>query len=247
VAWDTAVNVLNDAAIELGLYHTNLDDPYDSTDPAVRQLCRLLKGLGQDLLRDHSWTHLQKVYTFSTVISTASYALPTDFARLKDGTEWNRSSQWRLFAQAPRTWQLLSARSAAGLTQVAFRIYGDLFYFNPAPTAVYTMAYEYQSRYWVDAGGGSTPDAEAPTDGADTLFFDRRLLVAGLKLYWLEGKGFDTVAAQRRFDEALARAKGSDGAAPQLNLAAQVETDRLIDETNAPATGFGFDGSGGLF
>lgn len=239
MAWDTAANILNDAAVELGLISSDQADPYDSTNKNLIQLCRMLKGLGQDLLRDYPWTHLQTRYTFPTVNGTASYALPTPFGRIIDGTAWNQSDDMPMIGPlSPQVWEMVQATgNTAGLDQ-SFRIFGDLFYISPTPSSAETIGYQYQSRYWVDSGGGTTPDSETPTDGADSLFFDRRLLIAGLKIYFKAEKGFDAGWAKAQLDAAVARARSADGAAPVLTLS-RGSGMRFVDQANIPDSGWG--------
>lgn len=217
--FDTALNILNDAAVELGLYSTDLADPFASTDANVVLLRRLLKGLGQDLLRDHPWTHLQAEAAINTVIATASYALPADFNRDIDQTHWNDTTDLPLAGPAsPQEWQFLKAVAAAGVLYKIFRTKGDLVFIHPTPTAVESLKYEYISRYWVRPTGQAAPTSETTTASTDTLHFDRRLLVAGLKLAFRSARGFDPAAEQNAYNMALARAKGGDGAAPVLRL-----------------------------
>lgn len=237
MAFDTAANILNDAAVELGLYAADAADPYDSSNANSILLCRLLKSAGQGLLRIYPWTHLQARHTFSTVDATPSYALPADFARITDGTAWNTSTQLPMNGPlGPQAWEAEKARSGTSSHQF-FRIWGNLFHIHATPSSAETIAYEYTSRYWVDAGGGSTPDTETPTDGLDTLFFDRRLLVTELKLLYARARGRDTTSLQRERDEAFAMATGADGAAPVLRFGGAVG--RLVDWQNLPDTGYG--------
>lgn len=151
MAFDTAANVINDAAFELGLISTAITDPYASsvTDPNIILLRYFLKGLGQDLVRAHPWQALQTTHTFSTGSGTASYALPTDYARLTDKTQWNRTSDMPLLGPlSAGDWQLLQAISGTSIDR-AFRVFGELVYLSPTPTATETVAFEYISRYWV--------------------------------------------------------------------------------------------------
>lgn len=239
--WDTAANIINDAAVELGLYSADLTDPYDSTDANVVQLCRLLKSLGQKLAREHGWTHLEKSYTFPLVASTVAYDLPADFGRLIDGTYWNRTRQTPLVGPlSPQQWELLKAQSSSGTVDLMFRTFGNQVQFHPTPSSTDTIAYEYRSKWWVDAGGGDTPDAEEPMDGASTLHLDRDLLVAGLKSRFQRAKGFDSSASDAEFADALDRARGADGAAPTLSLSGRGSGAlRLLDGANVPETGYG--------
>ncbi|RKH08997.1 hypothetical protein D7X74_30405 [Corallococcus sp. CA047B] len=241
MAWDNAASVLNDAAVELGLIPADLADPYDSVDSNMTQLCRLLKSAGQDLARDYAWTHLQKEYSFNTVASTGSYALPPDYDRLIDQTGWNRNSliplQGPLAAQG---WQVLKALVSTGAVGLWFRIVGDQLSLMPVPISAQSLAYEYVSRYWVRPFDQTSPTTDTPTDGNDVLYFDRRLLVCAVKLAFKRAKGFDSTAAQEDFEKALARAQGGDGAAPVLSLnGCRVGPERLLNGVNTPDTGFG--------
>lgn len=241
MAWDSAANIINDAAVELGLIATDIADPYDSTDTNVAQLRRMLKGLGQDLLRDYPWTHLQKTHIFETVAGIDSYDLPDDFARVLDQTQWNRTQQLPLVGpSAAQGWQYLKAVNAAGTAHRIFRIVGDQLLLHPVPTGEETVAYEYISRFWVQHLDDVAPTDEALLDGEDVLHFDRRMLVCGLKLAFQRAKGFDYSAAQADFQEALSRARGADGAAPVLNLNGRnVLSERLVNMRNLPDTGYG--------
>ncbi|NBD11829.1 phage adaptor protein [Corallococcus silvisoli] len=241
MAWDTAANILNDAAVELGLYATDQTDPFDSTDAAVAQLCRLLKSVGQDLVRDYQWSHLQKEYTFATVPGTGDYALPPDYARLIDQTPWNRSGVMPLVGPLnAQGWQVLRAVTSTGAVGLWFRVVGNRLSLLPVPGTAQHLAYEYISAHWVQPTGQTAPTAETPTDGDDVLCFDRRLLVCALKLSWKKAKGFDASAAQDDFERALSRAQGGDGAAPVLSLnGCRLGPERLLNGVNVPDTGFG--------
>jgi hypothetical protein len=240
MAWDTALNILNDSAKGLGLISAALTDPFANTNPNIVQLCQLLNDLGQDLLRDYSWSHLRKEYTFSTANGTASYALPTDLARVVDQTAWNRTQQMPMRGPVNgQQWQQLQAGLVSFTLPGAFRIFGDLFYIYSTPTAIETIAYEYQSRYWVKPTGQSSPTSESTTAYQDTLYFDRRVLVTGLKLYFRRAKGFDSTAAQDEFTRAVERAMENDSAAPVLSLNGGTGGMRLLDGLNVPETGFG--------
>lgn len=239
--YDSAVNILNDAAVELGLVASDMADPYASTDANVVQLCRMLKGLGQDLARDYQWSHLQKQHTFDTADGVATYDLPDDYLRLIDQTAYNRTRQERLDGPlSAQGWQYLQALTAAGTVEFWFRLKGYEFILYPTPSSVFTMALEYVSNAWAQSTDAVAPDKAAPTTADDILWFDRRLLVCGLKLAFQRAKGFDSTAAQADFDEALARARGSDGAAPVLSLNYRgVLAQRLVGPGNLPDTGYG--------
>ena len=95
MAWDTAGNIINDAATELGLqaFQAKAADPFASTDPNMGQLCQLLKSVGRDLAKRREWTHLRAIHTLTTVEGVGWYALPADFGRMINQTGWNRTNR----------------------------------------------------------------------------------------------------------------------------------------------------------
>lgn len=237
MAWDTVANVVSGAARGLGLVSAAIADPYASPDPNILQMTQLLTDLGQDLVRDYAWSHLQTEKTFNTVAATASYALPTDFARIVDGTAWNRTKIMPLLGPVgSQQWQALKGGLISLTVPGVFRIYQNLFWIYSTPTAIEAIYYEYVSSYWVDTGGGTTSDADNPTTSADSLLFDRRLLVEGLKMYFQRAKGFGFDPAA--FDALVAKARGADGAAPVLSLNGSSGV-KLIDGSNVADTGYG--------
>jgi hypothetical protein len=82
--------------------------------------------------------------------------------------------------------------------------------------------------------------SDTPSSGVDQLMFDEALLVAKLKLLWLNAKGFDSEDAKREYTDVLSRIISNDQAAPKLNLTrGNMVTDRLMGGQNFPITGYG--------
>lgn len=239
--WDTAANIINDAAVELGLIAADITDPYASGDVNIAQLRRHLKSLGQDLVRDYQWTYLQREHSFITSAGQDTYQLPEEFQRFIDQTGWNRTQRMPLIGPVnAQGWQQLLVMTSAGVVDIMYRIVGDQLKMFPTPQAANTISYEFICDRWVSVQGETEPQTTAPVNGEEILWFDRRLLVCGLKLRWLRAKGFDTAAVQDDYDRALSRAQGGDGAAPVLNLNRQpFAANRALDAANVPETGFG--------
>lgn len=217
---DTAANIINKVLLEQALSDSAVSNVYASTDAVVIQLRALLEGLGQDLAAMRPWSHLQKEHTLSTEVGVQTYALPAGYVGMLPQTQWNRSTDLELLGPLnPQAWQEAVSSDAVATTNYLFRVRGNTLLLEPTPSTVETLAFEYVSAYWVVPVGQTSPTTEAPTANTDVLWFDRRLLVAGLTLRWMDAKGFDTTAAQRAYDAALSAAMGNDGAAPVLNLA----------------------------
>ena len=238
--WKTAGEVLQDAAVELGLAEPS--NPFASTDASIRQLVRLLKSAGAELVRRHNWSHLQQAVSITTSAGVSTYEMPVDFNRHIDQTQWNRTTQFPLGGPiSPQGWQLLKAVDAAATIAPFFRPVGRRIQFYPTPTAEEDVVLEYISNYWVQVElGGDIPDADQPTASDNILWFDAHLLTRALKVKWQEAKGFDSTAARNDYEVALSSVISGDGAAPVLRLDQQpLGRWRSIDALNLPDTGVG--------
>lgn len=237
-AWDTVAEIVSDTAIELGLISTALTDPYASTDPNILQLLALLKSGGRKLARMRGWTHLQKEYTFATVASTATYALPSDFKDMIPQTGWNRTTVWPTDPISPQRWQYLKAVPVTSTLYVEFRQQGGQIVITPTPTSAQTIAYEYLSTSWVKPTGQTTPTSDMTAVATDVVCFDNLLAVTMLKVAYLRAKKMDYSAEQEDYESALAQAKSADATAPVLDLSGSSETP-LLGYYNLPDTGYG--------
>lgn len=235
----SALNVINDAAVELGLIAADLPDPFASTDPNIVRLCRLLTSLGRELALSFSWTQLQKIYTFQTSPGQTNYSLPADFNGMVDQSSWNRTT--RLPVGGPisgQAWEyLLALPNAATLTVLFRKMQGQLVLY-PTPGTIQTIAFEYASSYWVQPYGATTATSDRSRAATDTLLFDWTLLVLGLKMKFLESKGFPAEAARADFISRLEQAREQDPS-PALTLDGNSRFGPLLSEKNIPNTGWG--------
>lgn len=387
MAWLTAGEILNDAAVELGLVATRYDDPFNATDQAVVQLCQFLKTGGRELVDEHNWSHLRGEYVFTTtgtystlsayvcgtsaavipvgtlltgsasysvnppgltlgavsawgprmyaagelvtsggrtyvcvtsdtsppttppsgtgsaiaddgggvwaylgtggyaglisctavtpgVVSSAagtvtgfattiagvqsvtqissgstgvpqtSYDLPADWRDMMDQTGWNRTTRLPLGGPlSPQEWQFLKSRMAGVVFTVLFRPMLQKLYLYPDTSLPmgHVISMEYESSNWAGASGATSPTKDSCSAGADIVFFDAKMVLAKVKLKWLEAKGFDTSVAERDYRRAFEAAKSNDIAAPVLNLdrPSMRTVDVLLGDQNIPVTGFG--------
>lgn len=237
-AWDAVAELISDAGIELGLISAAITDPYASSDPNILQLLALLKSGGRRLARLRDWTCLQKEYTFPTVASTATYALPSDFKNMIPQTGWNRTTVWPTNPVSPQRWQYLQAVPVTSTLYVEFRQKGGDLVITPTPTGVGTIAFEYASTSWVKPSGQTSPTTDLTATNTDVVCFDNLLVVAMLKLAYLRSKKMDYSAEQEEYDSALAQAMSADATGPVLGLNGENETP-LLGYYNIPDTGYG--------
>jgi hypothetical protein len=79
-----------------------------------------------------------------------------------------------------------------------------------------------------------------PSGGTDILMFDEALLVAKVKMLWLQAKGFDSADAEREYRRQFETIGSNDNPAPILSLSrAGLTVDRLLGEQSYPITGYG--------
>jgi len=243
VAFDTAGNIVNDAAVEVGL--ERLTDPFGSYDANYVQLVRLLKSCGRELVQARNWTYLRKEHTFTTVQGTSAYDLPVDFLRMYDQSGWNRTNRLPLGGPlSPQEWQYLKARLVGVVFTVLFRPMNRQIHLYPDTNTPggYVIAFEYGSSYWLSSPATPTVlSLDAPADGSSIVWFDPLLMVRSLKLAFLKAKGFDTTAAEQDYATTLSAVMGMDAPSKVLSLN-RVNMDPsavLLGGQSVPITGFG--------
>lgn len=238
MAYDTAGNIVSDAAVQLGL--GAIADAWASTDANVTLLRSLLKDLGQDLVKEREWSHLRSEYQLG-LVGQERYPLPTDFRALVEQTGWNRTTRFPVNAVSAQEYSYLMARPAGVTLQVLFRPYQGELQVYPASATGQQLAFEYISTSWVRQDGDSFPTFDAPVRNSDFCHFDRLLLVRGLKLAFLRSKGFDSTAVQQDYERTLAQVASDDSPAPVLSLhrGNSLMREPLLSGTNIPLTGFG--------
>jgi hypothetical protein len=236
--YKTAGTIINRAAVQLGL--SAYADPYASADANAVLLRELLATLGEDLVTQHEWTNLVKDASIVTVAGQTSYQLPDDYDRMVDQTAWNRSSTWPMFGPvSQQTEQLLRVFSATALLAFPFRMAGSSVQMTVSPPEGSLLVLKYISHNWVQSVGSDGADLDGPTQAGDLCLFDPLLLIMGLKLRWLEVKGFDTTVAYAAYRDRLDNARTSDTGARVLSMEQKPLLGRFIDMYNSPPTGLG--------
>lgn len=162
MAWDTAGQIVNDAAVECGLAASA--DPFASADPNFIRLCRLLKSCGRELVNKASWSHLASEYLFSTITGQQIYPVPPDWRSPYDESQWSRTTRLPLGGPlSPQEWQYLAARQIGISWTILWRPQQGAIYCFPAQGATpgpLVIALEYRSNWWVQQNpnaGVATP------------------------------------------------------------------------------------------
>lgn len=233
---NTLLQTIQDVCDELGITRPNA--VVSSTDSQIIQLLALANALGRDLYREYEWRKLITDYSFSTVASQETYALPADYGYEINQTEWDKSHHWPL--QGPKTsqeWQWLKSGIISAGPRFRFRIWGDNVYINPIPADAFTLGFEYVSKYWALASDGVTYKEKFSADD-DICMFDDQLMIYGIKLKWQLAKGFDATASLALFQDRLGTCKAQDKGAPSL-LISRRQSPLLLTTWSIPETGYG--------
>jgi hypothetical protein len=190
-----------------------------NVDATARQLLVCAQREGKTLVKRGPWAILEKEHTFSTANGTASYALPSDFDRFRNDTQYNRADQDAMRGPLnAQQWQFVKSGIVSAGTQQRWRVKADSnakkFFIDPTPTSTETIAYDYVSNAWCQSSGGSAQTAWAAD--TDTGILDELLLEMGVTWRFKQLHGLDYAEDFRDYQINVARALGADGGAPKL-------------------------------
>lgn len=129
--------VFNNACDELAI--PRLSSYVGSTDAVARQFVALLRRECLNLLGLAEWVEMQKEYTITTVNAQESYALPGDFDRHINRTQWDRQNRWELIGPiTPQEWQWRKSGIIASSPRRRWRVKGatsNQLFIDPIPSS----------------------------------------------------------------------------------------------------------------
>lgn len=233
----TVQDTVNRVLGRLGLPRTT--SVTDSVDGTVVQLLSLINDCGEELLPEHDWEFIGRDHVITTVPGQLEYDMPADLERYVSDAQWNTTSRLPMLGSIGDVqWAELKARQLGGLTiAILFRIHEDKLVLYSAPSDPQTLSLPYVGRGWVLAADGVTyKDNVSAND--DLILFESRLFRSKLLLEWQTSKGFDTTAAQKRFNELITAAKSADAPASSISLVPGGAVP-LLGPLNIPETGYG--------
>ncbi len=175
----------------------------------------------------------------SLTFSQTLYVLPSDYDRLIDKTQWDKSKHWEMLGpETGQQWQWLKSGFISTGPRIRFRILGGFFQIWPPSGIADYLGWEYVSKNWVLATTDViTPSKTSFTVDTDTCIFNDRLMVVGLKHKYFQVKGFGDVYLSE-WNRQLDIAKANDAGSPTLSMAPRL-TEVLITNQNAPDSGYG--------
>lgn len=226
----TLLSICQDALKEDGRFNVPASIVGNS-DPTAVQLLALANRTGRTLAYDNTWQFLVKVYTFSTANGTASYALPSDFHHFIDLTYWDRTNTTQMVGPvSAAVWEELQSGNVVGAgIRKYFRVYGNLFYIYPTPSASDTIAYQYYTKNWISSKAAFDTDSDAP-------LIDEDLLTLGVRYRFLSAKGLPYQGPYDEYSRRLASLLEKDGGKSIISFGRRLARDRY---EGIPETGFG--------
>lgn len=180
-------------------------------------------------------------FTFSKV----QYSLPSDYDRLIDSTEWDKSQTWPM--QGPNSaqqWQWLKGGGIAGGSVAKFRVIRNLFQIYPPLGSENYLRFEYVSNLWAIVTGSTSPTKTAFSVDTDTSVFPDRLMIESLKLRFKRAEGLAMVGYTPSDQVSgfptrlLDIAKAGDAGSPTLSMAPRYPS-VLINMSNMPEGNYG--------
>lgn len=189
-----------------------------NTDATAVQLNALAERAAKYLMR-RNWQKMVREHTITTVATTATYALPSDWARYISETAWDATNYWPMRGSLdPQMWTALKrgiVTIASGRKQ--FRVYGNLVQIIPTPdTSDESLIIEYlRNTPWTDSTGVTY--RTAATADADITVFPEVLLELELIWRWKREKGLSYADERKDADDMTALLFAQDTPAPIID------------------------------
>ena len=174
--------------------------------------------------------------TVSLNFCKTKYTMPTDYDRMEDRTQWDKTQHWEMLGHDPaQMWNwLLSGWIATG-PRIHWRIFGSYFQIWPALASNEYLGFEYISNAW--ARRSANVAKTSFTADTDTCVFPDGLMITGLKMYYQKAKGLGSEFVSQ-FDNLLSIAKANDSGSADLHMAPN-KLNVLIGWENLPDSGYG--------
>ncbi len=218
----TLATILTEVADDVGI-GAAITTFIGNNDETARRLLALAQKAGK-LLARMDWTALQIEHTFSTVASVTSYALPSDYEKMVDGTFWNRTDYMRVRGgQTAQQWQQIKSQLVNPGIRDRFRIKIDTnlgvrrINIDPTPTAVENLVFEYVSTSWCEEPLAHTGQNAWVLD-TDVARIDEFLIQ--LEVIWRlrRALGIAYLEDRAEAEREIARAFAADWVPPMIDM-----------------------------
>ncbi len=174
--------------------------------------------------------------TVELTFCKTKYAMPSDYDRVQDDTQWDKTQHWRLIGPVTaQIWAWLQSGYISTGPRINFRQLGGQLQIWPALSTSHYLGLEYISNAWARSATG-TPQSSLVAD-TDTCIYPDDLMITGLKVAYQKAKGLGDDYVDD-YNAALSIAFGNDGGSAMLSMnPGQLNT--LINWNNIPDSGYG--------
>lgn len=208
-------------------------------NPDGVQILALLNREGNELARmDMGWPVLRGEQVITLVPGQQAYPFPSDILYYRVGTEWDRSTHWRMVGPlSDREWQALRSGIVVASPRIRFRLYGGQLQIDPIPSAADVLAFEYISSNWCQSASG-TPQSSFLAD-TDIPLLPDDLFVLGLKWRLLAARGFNYAEEKAQYNATRDIIIAQKNMADTLPLNSRASRVGGLGMPQVPETGFG--------
>lgn len=233
----TLLSLVNTVLPEIGL--PTVSTVVGNTNQSARQALAMANRTGRSLAK-HDFRILIKRNVITTASSADSYSLPSDFDHFVHNTEFNDTTEMRLFGPVTdEGWAQDLSGVVAATVDDRFQLRADgnsnRLFLRPIPTSSEDISFFYVANTWCRSSGGQRQSSFAAD--TDVLLLDDYVFELGLKWRMLEAQKRDFASAQAEFFIELGKLKARDGGMKNLRILGPVE--EWIPAGNVGETGFG--------
>lgn len=215
---------------------------FDSLDETALAMGALSNLAGILLADSFEWEHLQETFTVTGNGVKTAWDLPTDFGAFVDDTGWSAAVRRPITVLNNQQWAAISSwLSQNFFINPACRIYKNQLQFMSPPANLDVITFQYRVRNWVIDADVATTTKSVINKNGDIPRFDWLMMTLAIKTKYLEGKGFDTNAAQADMETRYQQLTQKDQLAPvlYLNGGASGSFRYLDNQFNTPDTNLG--------
>lgn len=202
------------------------NDPGSSQDPKIKQMIAAANAASVELFSIYEWSELiveGQIDVFYDVPEQKEkgFALPDDFFRFIDQTQWNGAMRFPAVGPvSPQGWMTYMVFPISANFTLTWQIReGKIWFLNAPPSPGQTFRFMYLSRALVRDADDPTLYKNVASKNGDTFVLDGILMTLMTRIKWLEAKGFDSGAAVRDFMLAFDSRVGAQKGSNILNMA----------------------------
>lgn len=231
----TGTTVSGSNVVTLSAPPSTLDATYQVSGTGIPQSTYVVTQVGTAVTLSQPATASG---TVALTFGKTKYAMPADYARMVNRTQYDKSRRWGLAGPATaQEWEWLQSSYISTGPRIRYRIFGGFIQTWPVIATNDLISFEYISNgYAVDAttSAGKT----SFTADTDTYLWPDRLMQLAVKWRYLNQRGFDATTAFSEYTQIFDIAKATDASAATLSMGGGTGS-VLINVNNIPDSGYG--------